>query len=75
VPAGTKDGKIFRFRNLGAPNVKRKGSTGALLVTVQVEVPTNLGLKERETLKRLLEEDKRSYRPQVESYLKKKETA
>ena len=75
VPAGTQGGKTFRFRNLGAPNVKRKGSTGALLVTVQVEVPTNLGLKERETLKRLLEEDKRSYRPQVESYLKKKETA
>ena len=42
VPAGTQDGKTFRFRDLGAPNVKRKGMRGALFVTVRVKVPTRL---------------------------------
>lgn len=28
IPAGTQDGKKFRLKNLGAPNVKRKGFAG-----------------------------------------------
>ena len=36
IPAGTQDGKTFRFRDLGAPNVKRKGSRGALYVKIRV---------------------------------------
>ena len=53
VPAGTQDGKTFRFRDLGAPNVKRKGAKGALYVTIKVEVPTRLSAKEREALEAL----------------------
>ena len=68
VPAGTQDGKTFRFREMGAPNVKRKGTRGALYVTVRVKVPTRLSAEEREALQRLLEADKRAYRKDVERY-------
>ena len=68
VPAGTQDGKTFRFKDLGAPNVKRKGTRGALYVTVRVKVPTRLSAKEKEQLKALLEADERNYREDVESH-------
>ncbi|MBE6479855.1 MAG: J domain-containing protein [Olsenella sp.] len=71
VPAGTQDGKTFRFRDLGAPNIKRKGSKGALFVTIRVKVPTKLSAKEKEALGALRDEDARDYRSDVEKYLRK----
>jgi len=68
VPAGTQDGKTFRFKDLGAPNVKRKGARGALYVTVRVKVPTRLSAKEREQLQALSDADKRTYREDVERH-------
>ncbi|MCH3949032.1 MAG: DnaJ domain-containing protein [Olsenella sp.] len=68
VPAGTQDGKCFRFRDLGVPNVKRKGTRGALYVTIRVKVPTSLTKKERDSLGALMEADKRDYRKDVERY-------
>lgn len=68
VPAGTQDGKTFRFRDLGAPNVKRKGSRGALYVTVRVKVPTQLTKKERDALEALRDADTRDYREEVNRY-------
>ena len=68
VPAGTQDGKCFRFRDLGAPNVKRKGTRGALYVTIRVKVPTSLSKKERDSLGALMDADKRDYRKDVERY-------
>lgn len=68
VPAGTQDGKTFRFRDLGAPNVKRKGSRGALYVKVRVTVPTRLSAKEREALEALRDADERAYRKGVEEH-------
>lgn len=68
VPAGTQDGKIFRFRDLGAPDVKRKGSRGAMYVTVRVKVPTRLSAKERDGLQALKDADTRNYREEVERY-------
>ena len=68
VPAGTQDGKTFRFRDLGAPNVKRKGSRGALYVTVRVKVPTMLNKKERDALEALRDADSRDYREEVNRY-------
>lgn len=52
VPKGTQDGKVFRFKDMGAPNVKRKGTKGALYVRVKVEVPKNLGKAERDFLEK-----------------------
>ena len=68
VPAGTQDGKTFRFRDLGAPNVKRKDTRGALYVTVRVKVPTMLSKKERDALESLRGADERTYREDVENH-------
>lgn len=68
VPAGTQDGKTFRFRDLGAPNVKRKGVRGALFVTVRVKVPTRLSAEERKALETLRDADSRNYREEVENH-------
>ncbi|SEH49061.1 MULTISPECIES: DnaJ C-terminal domain-containing protein [Atopobiaceae] len=68
VPAGTQDGKTFRFRDLGAPDVKHKGVRGALYVKVRVQVPTRLSTKEREALEALRSADTRDYRKDVERY-------
>ena len=70
IPAGTQDGKTFRFRDLGAPNVKRRGSFGAMYVTVRAQIPTRLSAKEREALEALRDADERDYRANVEKYFK-----
>ena len=70
VPAGTQDGKTFRFRDLGAPNIKRKGAKGALFVTVRVKVPTKLSAKEKEALGALRDGDGRGYRDEINKYLR-----
>ena len=68
IPAGTQDGKTFRFRNAGAPDVKRRSGRGSLLVTVKVTVPTRLSSEERELLGKLRDSDTRDYRKDVESH-------
>ena len=68
VPAGTQTGKKFRFKNLGAPDVKNRGRTGDLLVQVEVRVPTQLSEAERDALRLLRDADSRSYRAEVERY-------
>ena len=70
IPAGTQDGKTFRFRDLGAPNVKRRGTFGAMYVTVRAQIPTRLSAKEREALEALRDADERDYRKDVERYFK-----
>lgn len=62
IPAGTQDEKTFRFKDLGAPNVKRKGQRGALLVTVRVQVPESLSKDEREALERAQAADAKDLR-------------
>ena len=65
IPAGTQSGKIFRFKGLGAPDVKRKGSTGAFYVTIDVRVPTDLTTEERDALTRLRDRDERDLRSAI----------
>ena len=62
IPAGTQPGKVFRFKDMGAPDVKHKGSTGSFYVKIRVDVPTNLTAEETETLQRLRDHDKRDPR-------------
>ena len=68
VPAGTQSGKTFRFKEKGAPDVKRRGRTGALLMKIAVQVPTQLSDEEREALEKLRDADTRDYRSKVERY-------
>ncbi len=70
VPAGTQDGKTFRFRGEGAPDVRNKGANGAMYVKIRVTVPTSLGSEERAKLTELLESDTRSYREEVDRHAK-----
>lgn len=70
IPAGTQDGKTFRFRGEGAPDVRNKGANGALYVTIRVSVPTNLSADEKAKLGELMEADGRSYREDVERHAK-----
>jgi curved DNA-binding protein len=52
IPAGTQNGKTFRLRGLGMPDVKNPDQRGDLLAEVEVQLPTNLSAEE----KRLFEE-------------------
>lgn len=47
VPGGTPSGKVFRVKGRG---VVTKKATGDLLVTVQVDVPTDLNKEQRDAL-------------------------
>lgn len=68
VPAGTQAGKTFRFKEMGAPDMKNRGRTGALLAKVAVQVPGALGDKERAALEKLRDADTRAYRAKMERY-------
>jgi molecular chaperone DnaJ len=50
VPPGTRSGRTFRVRGRGIHNSK---TTGDLLVTVEVAVPTRLSAAEREAIEAL----------------------
>lgn len=52
VPRGTQPGTVVRLRGLGVPRVRGRGR-GDLLVTVVVDVPTDLGDEEEELYRRL----------------------
>lgn len=67
IPSGTQDGKTFRFKEMGAPDIKHKGQVGALYVTVNVKVPTRLSPDERKALESLRDEDSRNYRKDLVS--------
>lgn len=68
VPAGTQSGKTFRFKEMGAPDVKHRGRMGALLVKIAVQVPTGLSGDEKAALEKLRESDQRDYRAEVNRY-------
>lgn len=50
IPEGTQNGKVFRVRGKGVPNVHGNGQ-GDLLVQVVVETPVGLTEKQKELLK------------------------
>lgn len=50
IPEGTQNGKIFRVKGEGMPNVHGRGK-GDLLVKIFVETPTHLSVRQKELLK------------------------
>jgi DnaJ-class molecular chaperone len=52
IPAGTQNGKTFRLRGLGMPELKNPDQRGDLFAIVEVQLPTKLSDDE----KRLFEE-------------------
>ena len=54
IPAGTQNEKVFRLRGKGMPRSGKNASgNGDLLVTVQVDLPTDLSEEERELFTKL----------------------
>jgi curved DNA-binding protein len=53
IPPETANGKVFRLRSLGMPNLKNPQERGNLYVTVQVQLPRNLSQPERELFEKL----------------------
>jgi curved DNA-binding protein len=53
IPPETANGKVFRLRGLGMPNLRNPQQRGNLYVTVQVQLPKNLTQEERQLFQRL----------------------
>ena len=47
IPAGTRNGKVFRLTGLGMPKIRKPSERGDLYVTVTVELPSKLSDKEK----------------------------
>lgn len=67
-PLAPRRARSSALRRWGAPDVKHRGRTGALLVEIKVQVPTNLSDDERDAMTKLREADTRDYREKVNRY-------
>ena len=70
VPAGTQSGTVFRLRGKGMP-VLNRGIKGDLLVTIQVEIPTNLNAEQKEKLKAFADSCGDQNNPMSEGFFEK----
>jgi curved DNA-binding protein len=48
VPAGTQNGKTFRLRGLGMPDLRQPDKRGDLYAVVEVTLPTRLSVEEKQ---------------------------
>ncbi len=53
IPAETNNGRVFRLRGLGMPQLKNPKEHGNLYACVEVKLPTNLSQAEKELLEKL----------------------
>jgi curved DNA-binding protein len=53
IPPETANGKQFRLRGLGMPNIKNPEERGNLYATVEVQLPTDLSEEEKELIQKL----------------------
>jgi len=53
IPAETNNGRVFRLRGLGMPQLKNPQEHGNLYACVEVKLPTNLSQAEKELLEKL----------------------
>jgi DnaJ-class molecular chaperone len=53
IPPETRNGKQFRLRGLGMPNLKNPEERGNLYATVEVQLPTNLSEEEQALFQKL----------------------
>lgn len=70
VPEGTQNGKIFRIKGEGFPNVHGHGK-GDLLVKIFVETPTKLNDRQKELLRELSTLESPANLPKRKSFLDK----
>jgi curved DNA-binding protein len=53
IPPETNNGRVFRLRGLGMPQLKNPKECGNLYACVEVKLPTNLSKNEKELLEKL----------------------
>jgi DnaJ-class molecular chaperone len=53
VPPGSRPGRVFRLRNHGLPRLEKDGGRGDVLATLGVDLPTQVGDRERELFEEL----------------------
>ena len=53
IPSGTQNGRTFRLRGLGMPQLKQPDQRGDLLAVVAVKLPTNLSDEEKALIEQL----------------------
>lgn len=70
IPEGTQNGKVFRVKNEGFPNV-HGGGKGDLLVKIFVETPSQLSTKQKELLKEFADLQGPANLPKSKSFLDK----
>lgn len=71
IPAGTKNGTVLKVKGKGVKDLRRN-SYGDLMITIKVDVPKNLSLKQRKELRQYFEDlDKNAQYDEVEKYQKK----
>jgi curved DNA-binding protein len=47
IPAGTRNGKVFRLSKLGMPKLRNPDERGDLYVSLSIELPDNLSAEEQ----------------------------
>lgn len=70
IPEGTQNGKVFRVKGEGFPNVHGHGK-GDLLVRIFVETPTKLSERQKQILQEFKELEGPANTPQRKSFLDK----
>ena len=71
IPAGTKNGTLFKVKGKGVKDLRRN-AYGDMLVTVKIDIPKDISLKQRKELKQYFDElDKTATYDEVEKYKKK----
>lgn len=70
IPEGTQNGKVFRVKGEGFPNVHGSGK-GDLLVKVFVETPTKLSEKQKQLLKEFSTLESPANQPKKKTFLDK----
>ncbi|MBN2479426.1 MAG: molecular chaperone DnaJ [Parachlamydiales bacterium] len=70
IPEGTQNGKTFRIRSLGFPNIHGSG-TGDLLVNVAVETPINLTSNQKELLQSFQQTETELNHPRKKTFFDK----
>lgn len=70
IPEGTQNGKIFRVKGEGFPNVHGKGK-GDLLVRIFVETPAGLSAKQKQMLQDFAATEQPDNQPKRQGFLEK----
>ncbi len=68
IPAGTPNGKVFRLRGKGVPNL-RGGSPGDLAARIVFEVPVDLDSRQREALEEFQRASSARTYPEAQTFM------